>query len=120
MRFVMLLRNDAAGAAGMMQSGSEGAAMQEALLRKLGGSDIQLFAVSGRYDVVVIVDFPDVRSALSFSLGATAGGQYVEVLHAYTPGDVDAARALAETALGLASSDAPSGAESGAELEPES
>ncbi|MBA2312208.1 MAG: GYD domain-containing protein [Actinobacteria bacterium] len=101
MTYIFLLRNDASAARNMLLSGTKGAVAQAELLRRLGATEVKQFAVTGRFDAVVIADLPSQQAALAFSLGATSEGQYVELLPAHSAEDVDEARRLAEEAVAL-------------------
>jgi uncharacterized protein with GYD domain len=82
MLFVLLMRNNSQGAALMLATGAEGAADQATAVEAFGGRTIVHLATAGRYDVVLVAEFPNVESCLAFGLAATANGQAVETLSA--------------------------------------
>ena len=90
--YIFLLRNNAEGAKAMLTSGSSGAAGQADVVRELGGECRHQWAVTGRYDAVLVADLPDDAAALALTLGATAGGQYIELLSALDTEVLDSAR----------------------------
>ena len=101
--YVLLLRNNADGAARMLASGAIGAAEQADAIAALGGRMIGQWAVSGRFDEVLVVDLPGEAEAMTLVLGATAAGQYAELLHAHEPDVIQAASTLfTDTAAKLA------------------
>jgi uncharacterized protein with GYD domain len=91
--YVLLMRNDAQGAARMLDAGQDGAAGQAKALDAYGATLIAQYGVMGIYDVVLIADFPDRATCYGFALDATAGGQYTDVLPALTPAEVGQAAA---------------------------
>ncbi len=90
--YIFLQRNNAEGAKDMLDSGSSGAARQKALVTKLGGQCRDQWAVTGRFDAVMVAELPDDAAAVAITLSATAGGQYIELLSALDPQVVDSAR----------------------------
>lgn len=92
--YVLLLRNNAEGAARMLASGAIGAAEQADAIEALGGRVLGQWAVTGRFDAVVVVDLPGNAEALTLVLGATAAGQYAELLHGLEPDVVQSASSL--------------------------
>jgi uncharacterized protein with GYD domain len=94
-RFVLLFRNDPLAASAMLAGGSAGADFVEKTIREFGGSVEGAVAVTGRWDAVVISDFPSHEAVLAFSLSASASGQYVEVLPAVSREGLDTAREIA-------------------------
>jgi uncharacterized protein with GYD domain len=68
-------------------------------LERYGGKNIIVYAVVGRYDAAVIVDFDDYAAVLAFGLAATAQGQYVEALPVYSAEDVARAEEIARSAF---------------------
>ena len=108
--YVLLIRNDADGAGRMLSSGRFGAADQSRSVEALSGRVLGQWAVTGCFDAVLVVELPDEAAAVAMTLSATAAGQYVELLNAFDPEVVDAARdrydqaaaALAEESAGVA------------------
>ncbi len=98
MRYVFLMRNDTGGAIQMLSSLVEGPQAFPAALERYGGRFIDVQAVMGRYDAILIAEFDDPAGALSYSLAATAEGQYVEALPAMSPDDLSRADAIARDA----------------------
>jgi uncharacterized protein with GYD domain len=86
--YLLLMRNDARGAALMLDAGEDGASSQRRAIEAYGGQLVKQYGVMGSYDVVVIAEFPEPASCYGFALDATAGGQYTEVLPALEPTDV--------------------------------
>src|SRR5215204_3957398 len=80
--YIFLLRNDSEGAARMLAAGSSGAVEQKSRLTSLQGAEVKQYAVTGRFDAVLIAELPDDTAALAVTLEATAAGQYVELLRA--------------------------------------
>ncbi len=76
----------------MLRSGSSGAARQVEVVRALGGQCKAQWAVTGRFDAVLVAELPDDEAAMALTLGATAAGQYVELLSAVDPEVVDGSR----------------------------
>jgi uncharacterized protein with GYD domain len=57
----------------------------------LGGRAIGTWLTQGRYDVVLVADFPDEASASAFALGTGMAGRLTtETMRAYTPEETDA------------------------------
>ncbi len=90
--YIFLLRNDAEGAARMLAAGRSGADEQKRRLTSLEGAEVKQYAVTGRFDAVLIAELPDDAAALAATLEATAAGQYVELLSAHDPEILDAVR----------------------------
>jgi len=66
----------------MLAAGSSGAVEQKSRLTSLQGAEVKQYAVTGRFDAVLIAELPDDTAALAVTLEATAAGQYVELLRA--------------------------------------
>jgi uncharacterized protein with GYD domain len=77
---LLLIRNDAVGAARMLQGLTAGWDEFGSTLAGYGGELVDLYALAGRYDAAVIADFADPAGVLAFALAATSQGQYVEAL----------------------------------------
>ena len=90
--YIFLLHNDAEGAARMLAGGSSGAEDQVRKIEAFGGAVVRQYAVTGRYDAVLVAELPDEAAALAVTLEATAAGQYVELLSALAPEVLDGAR----------------------------
>lgn len=90
--YVLLLRNDHRGAMQMLVAGAAGAEDQKAEIEAFEGRLRERFDVAGRFDSVLIAEFPDDDACLAFSLAATSHGQYAEVLKAFEEGTLDQAR----------------------------
>ena len=78
----------------------------DGVLGRFGGSLVDLHAVAGRYDAVVVADFDDAAAALAFTLAATSQGQYVEALPVFGRDEVKRAEEIAEKAKTTFMSDA--------------
>jgi len=92
--YIFLLRNTAEGAKGMLASGRSGAVIQARVVDELGGRLVGQWAVTGRFDAVLVAELPDDAAAAMMTLAATSAGQYVELLNALDPGVIDTARDL--------------------------
>ena len=67
-------------------------------IEQLGGRAIGTWLTQGRYDVVLVVDFPDEASASAFALGTGMAGRLTtETMRAYTPEETDAILAKLST-----------------------
>jgi uncharacterized protein with GYD domain len=97
--YVLLLRADQTSALGLLASGLKGAARQKKAIKDLGGKVISQVAVTGRYDIVIVADFPSPEAAYAFSMMQTGAGFYCETLEAFHPHQVAAAAELAESIL---------------------
>jgi uncharacterized protein with GYD domain len=89
--YVILLRNSERGALQMIGTGAAGAKEQGVAVEAYGGSVRCQYALSGRYDTLLVIDFPDEVSCFAFGQAATYGGQYAETMRAFTPEEVQAA-----------------------------
>ena len=98
MLVVLLVRNDASGAVGMLQAGAEGADWQRKSIEAYGGRSLHQWAVMGRYDAVVVAEFDALENAIAFSLASSASGQHVDVLPALTHEGFQAAAEVAVAA----------------------
>lgn len=98
MRFLFMIRNDAAGASRMLGGLSSGWDDFDDALRRFGGVLVTLYAVAGRYDAVAIADFDDDAAVLAFTLAATSQGQYVEALPVFGRDQVARAEKIARGA----------------------
>lgn len=92
-RYVLLLKATESGASRMLLSGGSGANKQREAIEQLGGTKIEQLVVTGSYDVVITCDLPDPLTSLAVGLALEAGGFYADVLSAFTPDEVDQARA---------------------------
>jgi uncharacterized protein with GYD domain len=110
-KYVLLFRAQEGGAMNMLAGGSEGAAAQRDAIKELGGTVEAQYAVTGHYDAVLIADFPNDASVLAASMGAEAGGLYVDALRAYSADEIDQARRMFPDLMQApeASSDEPGG-----------
>jgi uncharacterized protein with GYD domain len=90
--YIFLFRNDAEGAARTLAAGRSGADEQIRRLTSLKGAEVKQYAVTGRFDAVLIAELPNDAAALAATLEATAAGQYVELLSALDPEILDAVR----------------------------
>jgi uncharacterized protein with GYD domain len=90
--YIFLFRNDAEGAARTLAAGRSGADEQIRRLTSLKGAEVKQYAVTGRFDAVLIAELPSDAAALAVTLEATAAGQYVELLSALDPEILDAVR----------------------------
>jgi uncharacterized protein with GYD domain len=82
-RYLLLARNSPVGAERMLAGLRAGLQDVPIALERFGGKFIDAYAVTGRYDAVVIADFEDSAAILAYSLLATAQGQYVEALEVF-------------------------------------
>ena len=54
------------------------------------GASIQIYWTSGRYDLVTVIEAPDVESANAFGLSIGAAGNIrTEMLHAFSKDEMD-------------------------------
>jgi uncharacterized protein with GYD domain len=90
--YIFLFRNDAEGAARTLAAGRSGADEQIRRLTSLKGAEVKQYAVTGRFDAVLIAELPNDAAALAVTLEATAAGQYVELLSALDPEILDGVR----------------------------
>jgi uncharacterized protein with GYD domain len=90
--YIFLFRNNAEGAARTLAAGRSGADEQKRRLTSLGRAEVKQYAVTGRFDAVLIAELPNDAAALAVTLEATAAGQYVELLSALDPENLDAVR----------------------------
>jgi uncharacterized protein with GYD domain len=98
-KYLILLRNDRVGAAQMLATGAAGASDQKHVVAAFNGNVERLFAVTGRFDAALIVDFPDELSCEAFCLAASAHGQYAEALRALEEQEMDGVRARHDDAM---------------------
>jgi uncharacterized protein with GYD domain len=89
----------------MLASGGQGGADQARMVEAFDGEVVAHYAVSGRYDVVLIADFPDEDTCMAFALAASAAGQYAEPLPARRPEEFRAREIIVKAAQKLAESD---------------
>lgn len=68
-------------------------------VERFGGELLALYAVSGRYDAVSVVRFPDAGSCMAFVLASEAQGQYAEQLTALDAPDLERAEAVHAAAI---------------------
>jgi uncharacterized protein with GYD domain len=97
-RYLLLLRSDAVGAARMLDGLTTGFDEFPAQVARYNGTVEALYALAGRYDAAVVVDFAAPEGMVAFSLAATAEGQYVEALPAFRREELLEAEALARDA----------------------
>ena len=69
------------------------------MLKRFGGEVIDVHAVSGRYDAVLIAEFPEKSAMLAYTLAATAQGQYAEALPVFEHDDLVRAEELMREAM---------------------
>ncbi len=86
--YVMLIEARGAVSAGILYSNVEGAKQQADTIALFKGKVVAQYIVLGRYDEVLIVDFPDDESALAFNLRLNAEGAYGESMRAFLPEEV--------------------------------
>lgn len=92
--YALLMNASEAGAGKMMLWGSEGGEEFRSGIEQLGGEVKAQYVLTGRYDLLTIVDFAqDDIGLLSVSLGAWPSGMYVEAIRAYPLEDLERARA---------------------------
>lgn len=82
----------------MLDSLTVGESEFPAEIARFGGRTTGVFAVSGRYDAVVVADFDDEAASLAFALAATSEGQYVEALRVYDSAELQRAESIARQA----------------------
>jgi uncharacterized protein with GYD domain len=97
--YILLLRNSAEGAQRMLDSGHSGATDQARAVEELHGKVVGQWAVTGRFDAVLVAELPDDAVAVALTLGATSAGQYVELLLTLDPEVIDTARDLRNRAV---------------------
>lgn len=93
-RYVFLMRANPLGASNMLRYGAAGASRQRRAIRELGGTVSAQYVVTGGWDLILVADLPDEAACLAVSLGAEAGGFYVNALRTHSASDLDQARAL--------------------------
>ncbi len=103
--WLLLVENDAWGAASMASSGALGAQDQREAVSALGGVCVSQWASLGRWDAVLVADFPDDAALLAFVMSAGAGGQHVEPVRLL---GVDEAHRASELLAGMAQDHASS------------
>lgn len=90
--YIFLMRNNAGGAKMMLASGNSGATEQARAVEALDGEVVSQWAVTGRFDAVLVARLPDDAAAVALTLGATSIGQYMELLSALDPEELDTVR----------------------------
>ena len=93
--YVILFKANDRASLQMLGTGAEGAGEQRRVIRHYGGKVKTQAAVLGRYDAVLVVDFPSQEACLAYCLSANAAGSYAEPMPILPPDAVDAARAKA-------------------------
>lgn len=96
--YLLLLKNHPSGAARMLDSLATGYDELPAAVARFGGTVNSVFALTGRYDAALLVDFSERTSLAAFVLTATAQGQSVEVLQALNRDEVGEAERVAREA----------------------
>lgn len=96
MDFIILFRANEVASLQILGMGSEGAKEQRRVIRDYGGRVKTQVAVLGRFDLVLLAEFPSANDCLAYCLAANASGNYAEALPAFTPGEVDSARTKAQ------------------------
>lgn len=96
MRFVLLFRNDPTAALSMIVGGQSSAEFLEQAVGQFKGSAEQIIPVVGRYDTVVVCDFPSHADLLAFTMAANASGQQIEALPAATLVELNSVRDLSQ------------------------
>jgi uncharacterized protein with GYD domain len=86
--YVLLQRAEPDAASGILRSHGLGAARQRKAIRALGGRVLAQYAVSGRYDALLILELPDEETSLAVALQLEGEGFYTEVLQAFSPKQV--------------------------------
>ena len=66
--YIFLFRNDAEGAARTLAAGRSGADEQIRRLTSLKGAEVKQYAVTGRFDAVLIAELPSDAAALAVTL----------------------------------------------------
>lgn len=95
----MLFRNDPAAAGQMLSRLVAGQDEYAAGVERFGGVLEAAYPLGGRFDLAAVVGFPDEGSCLAYSLAASAGGQYAEVMRIYESTDLERAEAVNAEAL---------------------
>ena len=106
-QFLILFRNDQTGAFNMARTGGRGASDLTSILDAYKGRSGSIYALSGRYDAMLIATFEDDIGPLALALGATANGQYAEVFRMFELDEVDQAAEMIEKAAEPESSEEP-------------
>jgi uncharacterized protein with GYD domain len=68
-------------------------------IEEVGGVFVDKYAVTGRYDAVVIAKFPDNESCLAWQYVSNREGFYTEPMHAFDVEGVERARQKADLIL---------------------
>lgn len=99
--YVLLMKGQDRGSFQLLITGAYGLRKQRKAIESIQGVRvIHQYPVTGHYDYVAIVNFPDDESCLAIGLALNTIGLYTEELRAYTPEEV----ARAQTKIpGLAS-----------------
>lgn len=97
--YVLLMRADRGASLGVLASGEAGAAQQKEAVVSLGGNVVKQWAVAGRFDIVLVAEFPNAQAMLGFSLLQNGAGLYCEALPAFEPSTVSAVSSLVEAML---------------------
>jgi uncharacterized protein with GYD domain len=82
-RYLLLIRSDAAGAARMLQALDSGYQELPSAVRRFGGTVERHYALAGRFDAALIVQFESPQGVLAYTLAAGAQGQTVEAIPAF-------------------------------------
>jgi uncharacterized protein with GYD domain len=91
---VLLIRANPEGAVRLLYGGAAGALEQRKVIEEFGGKVRAQYVVTGDYDLVLIADLPSDAALLAISLGAEAGGLYVDSLRAYSDDEIGEAQAF--------------------------
>jgi uncharacterized protein with GYD domain len=87
--FIFLCKFTAEGMKGMREGPQRRQRARDAIER-LGGRSIGSWLTQGRYDLVLLVELPDEKAALSFALETGMAGRLTtETLRAFTPDESD-------------------------------
>ena len=88
--YIFLCKFTTEGARGIRQA-AERRQRGRAMAERFGGRIVSTWSTQGRYDVVILAEFPDEVSASAYALGvASAGNLSTETMRAFSEQEMDA------------------------------
>ncbi len=97
---LLLMRADPRAALQMAATGPTGAAAQVEAIEELGGTVHSQWALLGRFDLAVVVEFPTDEVAAAYILLAEAAGFPTETHLALTPHQLEVAATIVQKVSG--------------------
>jgi uncharacterized protein with GYD domain len=94
--YVLLIRHDPYAAVQMFTSGASGANEQRAAITAYGGTVRAQYALSGRFDELLMVEVANEITLKAIVMAGAAHGQVIEDMRAYSPDEIEQVRKIGE------------------------